>query len=112
KLVFGDLSGLKQQFDEAFSNVKYYYPDFTPPKIQTVVSGLETDMLVTDSLIIVGLDFYLGRGAKYRPKMYEYLLRKYDPNDIVPCAMLIYGIEGRFNKNQPNDKTVLADMVV
>jgi len=112
KRVFGDLSGLKQQFDEAFSNIKYYYPNFTPPKVQTVVSGLETDMLVTDSLIIVGLDFYLGRGAKYRPKMYEYLLRKYDPNDIVPCAMLIYGIEGRFNKNQPNDKTVLADMVV
>lgn len=109
--VFGDLSGLTQQFEEAFSNLKYYYPDFTPPRIQTVVSGLETDMLVSDTLIIVSLDFYLGQGAKYRPKMYEYLLRKYDPNDIVPCALLIYGISDRFNKNLPGDKTVLADMM-
>ncbi|WP_276367895.1 gliding motility lipoprotein GldB [Chryseolinea sp. H1M3-3] len=109
--VFGDVSGLKTQFEEAFSNMKYYYPDFTPPKIQTVISGLDTDLLVTDSLIIVSLDFFLGKEAKYRPKMYSYLLRKYDPNDIVPSCMLIYGISNRFNKNQQTDKTVLADMI-
>ncbi len=111
KRVFGDASNLKTQFEEAFSNVKYYYPDFTPPKVRTVISGLDTDLLVTDSLIIVSLDFFLGKGAKYRPKMYSYLLRKYDPNDIVPSCMLIYGISNRFNKNQQSDKTVLADMI-
>ena len=111
KRIFGDASTIKSQFEEAFSNIKYYYPNFTPPKIQTIISGLDTDLLVTDSLIIVSLDFFLGRGAKYRPKMYEYLLRKYDPNDIVPSCMLIYGISNRFNKNQVNDHTVIADMV-
>jgi hypothetical protein len=112
KRVFGDASGLKEEFEAAFSNVKYYYPGFTPPRIQTIITGLDTDMLVTDSLIIVSLDFYLGRGAKYRPKnVYNYILRKYDPDDIVPSAMLIYGIDGRFNKTDMNDKTVLADMV-
>jgi len=109
--VFGDLAGLKAEFEEAFTNIKYYYPDFNPPKIQTVVSGLDTDLFVTDSLIIVSLDFYLGKGAKYRPKMYEYLLRKYDTNDIVPSCLLIYGISDRFNKNELNDKTALADMI-
>ncbi len=109
--VFGDLSSLTGDFQDAFANIKYYYPDFTPPKIQTVVSGFDTDMFVSDSLIIVSLDFYLGRGAKYRPKYYEYLLRKYDPNDIVPSCLLIYGISDRFNKNEMQDHTVLADMV-
>lgn len=112
KRVFGDGSILKAEFEAAFSNVKYYYPDFTPPRIQTIITGLDTDMLVTDSLIIISLDFYLGRGAKYRPKnVYNYILRKYDPDDIVPSAMLIYGIDGKFNKTDMNDKTVLADMV-
>jgi len=109
--VFGDLSDLQLQFQEAFSNMKYYYPNFNPPKVQTVISGLDTDMLVTDSLIIISLDFFLGEGARYRPKMYDYLLRKYDPEDIVPSAMLIYGISNRFNRNKPEDKTVLADMI-
>jgi hypothetical protein len=109
--VFGDLSSLESEFEEAFANLKYYYPDFNPPKIQTVISGLATDLFVSDSLIIVSLDFYLGRGAKYRPKMYEYLLRRYDTNDIVPSCLLIYGISDRFNKTELADKTVLADMI-
>ncbi|HEY9046181.1 MAG TPA: gliding motility lipoprotein GldB [Ohtaekwangia sp.] len=111
KRVFGDLSSLKATFEEAFTNLQYYYPDFTPPKIQTIISGLDTDMLVSDSLIIVSLDFYLGKGAKYRPKVYDYLLRKYDPDDIVPSCLLIYGIDNYFNKTDMKDKTVLADMV-
>lgn len=111
KRVFGDLSGLRAEFSEAFSNMAQYYPDFVAPRIQTVISGLDTDMLVSDSLIIVSLDFYLGRGAKYRPKIYDYLLRRYDPNDIVPSSMLVYGIDGKVNKTSAADKTVLADMV-
>lgn len=111
KRVFGDLSALQVEFEEAFSNIKYYYPNFYPPKVQAVISGLDTDMFVSDSLVIISLDFYLGKDAKYRPRIYDYLLRKYDPDDIVPSVMLIYGIEDRFNKTDVNDKTVLADMV-
>lgn len=108
--TFGDLSDLRTQFTEAFTNIKYYYPDFVPPKIQTIVSGLDTDLLVSDSLIIVSLDFYLGKGAAYRPKIYEYLLRRYEPEDIVPSWLLISGIDGRLNKTDLTDKTVLAEM--
>lgn len=109
--VFGDEQGLKQEFTAAFENLKYYYPDARIPKIQTVISGLDNDMFVSDSLIIVSLDYYLGKGAKYRPAMYEYLLRQYVPENIVPSCMLIYGIDSRYNKTNPDDKTVLADMV-
>lgn len=111
KRVFGDLSSLKKQFTEAFSNLKFYYPDFTPPKIQTVISGLETDLVVTDTLIIIGLDYYLGKDGKYRPRIYDYLLKRYDPEDIVPSVLLLNGISEQFNSTDLNDKTVLADMV-
>jgi hypothetical protein len=110
--VFGDLSGLRDEFANAFTNIKFYFPEFVPPKVITLISGLDSDLYVSDSLIIVSLDFYLGRGAKYRPRMYDYLLRKFDPNDIVPSCMLIYGISDRFNKTDANDHTVLADMLV
>ena len=109
--VFGDLSELKSQFKEAFANLKFYYPDFVPPKIQTVISGLDNDLFVSDSLIIVSLDYYLGAGAKYRPDVYAYLLRQYEKENIVPSCMLIYGIGNRFNSTDLQDKTVLADMI-
>jgi len=109
--VFGDLSELKAEFNNAFVNLKYYYHDFQPPKIQTIITGLETDLFVTDTLVVVGLDYYLGKGAKYRPNMYEYMLRRYEKNFIVPSVMLLYGIDSRLNETDLNDRTVLAEMI-
>lgn len=111
KRVFGDERELRAQFEEAFRNMKYYYPDFVPPRVKTLVSGLDTDLLVTDTLIIVSLDFYLGAGAKYRPGMYEYLLRQYEKNNIVPSCMLMYGIDRQYNHTDMSDRSVLADMI-
>lgn len=111
KRVFKDLGELKAQFQQAFTNIKYYYPNFNPPKVVTLISGLDTDLLVTDSLIVISLDFFLGPNAKYRPKMYDYLLRQYGKENIVPSCMLFYGIRDEFNKTDLADKTVLADMI-
>lgn len=111
KRVYGDLSELKAEFNNAFVTLKYYYPDFQPPKIQTVITGLETDLFVTDTLIVVGLDYYLGKGAKYRPNMYEYMLQRYEKTFIVPSVMLLYGIDSRLNETDLQDRTVLADMI-
>jgi hypothetical protein len=110
KRVFGDERALQAEFAQAYSNLQYYYPDVKPPRIQTVLTGLEKDMYVSDSLIIVGLDYYLGPGAKFRPNMYEYLLRQYRKENIVPSVMLIVGMN-RFNASDLTDETTLADMV-
>ncbi len=111
KKVFANIDPLVAEFEEAFTNLHYYYPDMPIPRIQFVITGLDSDLYVSDSLIIVGLDYYLGSGAKYRPQMYEYILRQYSPQNIVPSVMLLYGIDARTNATNMNDKTVLADMV-
>jgi hypothetical protein len=110
--VFGDLSGLKGQFDLAFRNFQYYYPDFQPPRIETVITGLESDLYVTDSVIVVALDHYIGLDGKYQLNhLYDYLRRKYNKDFIVPSAMLLYGINEKYNNYNPADQTILAEMV-
>jgi hypothetical protein len=111
KAVFGNGAQLKDELTVAFTNLKSYYPDFQTPRVQTVITGLESDMFVSDSLIIIGLDYYLGKNARFRPNMYEYMLRRYDKNFIVPSIMLLYGIDGRYNETDLADRTVLADMI-
>jgi hypothetical protein len=111
KKVFGDGTELKQELISAFTNLRYYYPDFQIPKVETVITGLESDLFVSDSLIIIGLDYYLGKGARYRPDMHEYMLRRYNKNFIVPSIMLLYGIDNKYNYTDLHDRTVLADMV-
>lgn len=111
KKTFGDLQALKAEFEKAFINIRYYYPSFQPPKIETVISGLETDLFVSDTLVIVGLDYFLGPHAKYKPNMYDYMLRRYQKNFIVPSVLLLFGIDSRLNHINPQDKTVLGDMI-
>lgn len=110
--VFGDLHELKSQFRQAFANIKFYYPDFIPPRIESVVSGMESDLFVSDSIIVVGLDHFLGPQSKYPLNhLYDYLRNRYHKDFIVPSAMLLYGIDEKYNAYNPDDESMLAEMV-
>jgi hypothetical protein len=110
--VFGDQAELERDLADAYAHIQYYYPDFKIPTVKTVMSGIEHDLFLSDSLLIIGLDYYLGEGAKYRPSgLYEYMLSRYNPEKIVPSIMLLYGISPRWNRTDVNNKSMLADMV-
>jgi len=109
KETFGDLSELKAQFEVAFKHIKYYYPDFKEPKIITTFSGLEKDIYVSDSMIVVSLESFIGPKAKYRPQQPAYILRRYHKAYIVPT--IVKFMSQKYNKVNPDDKTMLADMV-
>lgn len=107
---FGDISNLKSQFEEAFKEIKNNYPDFKAPRIETIVTGfMGNDIYVSDSVIVIGLDYFGGPKAKYRPQLYEYQLRRYQKEYIVPS--ILFFMADKFNKSDPADKTFLAEMV-
>jgi len=108
--VFGDIQDITVQFEDAFKRIKYYYPEFMPPKIQFAFTGLTHDMYVSDSLIIIGLDYYLGDEASYRPvNIPDYILKRYRKENIVPNSLLL--LSQKYNKVDIRDKTLLGEMV-
>ena len=108
--TFGNLDELKTQFEEAFKRIKYYYPEFTAPRIQTAVTGFYKDLLLTDSLIIIGLDHYLGKSGTYRPQdIPQYILDRYEPENVVP--MVIYFLSNNFNKVDFSKGTLISEMI-
>ena len=108
--TFGDMEDIRLQFEEAFRYVKYYYPESKVPKIKTVVTGITNDLYLSDSLIIIGLDYYLGLGGKYLPlDVPNYILKRYQKEYMVPQIMLLYS--NLYNKTNYKDKSTLADMV-
>jgi gliding motility-associated lipoprotein GldB len=108
--VFGDLKEVENQFVDAFKRIKYFYPDFTVPRIKTVFSGLSQDMYLSDTLIIIGLDYYLGNDATFRPlNTPEYILKRYRKENIVPNTLLF--ISEKYNQTNPDDQSLLADMI-
>lgn len=108
---FSDMSDIKENFRTAFSNLKHYYPEFTTPKIKTMVTGFgSSELFVSDSLIIIGLDYYLGEGAAYRPRdIPNYILRRYEKEYIVPACILL--LANQFIREDISDNSMMADMV-
>jgi gliding motility-associated lipoprotein GldB len=110
--VFADLETLETDFAQAFRHIKYYYPNFTPPKIYTTFTGLGSmgdDLLVSDSLIVISLDFFVGEKARFRPQVHDYMLGRYSPDYIVPSCIMI--LSNRFNRTNPADNSLLAEML-
>ncbi len=110
--VFGDLTAVRRQLTQAFRHMKHYYPTFRVPQIVTFITGMGLDLHVSSEadLVIVGLDFFLGDGGKYRPPgLPQYLLRTYQPANVVPKIMLL--LTQPLIKTDGADQTLLADML-
>ncbi len=110
KATFGNGENLKVQFEDAFKRIKFYYPEFEAPRIQTIVSGLlGSDVYLTDSLIIIGLDFHLGKDTKYKPDLFQYLLDRMTPEHLVPSIVKV--MSSRFNESDLSQRTMLDEMI-
>ncbi len=96
--------------ENAFRHLKYYYPDAQVPRVQTMVTGfLGSDLFISDSLIIIGLDYFGGTAARFRPDVHNYQLPRYQKEYIVPSIMFFEA--QKYNRINPEDRTLLADMV-
>jgi hypothetical protein len=108
--TFGTAGDLAGALSEAFTNIRANFPDFQPPKVVGMVTGfMGPDLVITDSLIVIGLDWFTGPGAKYRPDIPNYLLKRYQKEYIAPAIVL--AIAKRYNSEDRRDQTLLADMV-
>ncbi|HVD98485.1 MAG TPA: gliding motility lipoprotein GldB [Cytophagaceae bacterium] len=111
KKFYGDFSDLKTEMNELFSYVRYYYPDYYVPEVNTLVTGFrfDRDFSFSDSLIVVGIDYFLGKKASYRPQFYDYMLSRYEKPYMVP--MMGLAISSKYNEYEPKDETMLSEMI-
>ena len=109
EVVFNDFSGVEKDLETAFKAIKYYFPQFQIPKVYTFTSGFNSDLIVTDDLIVIGLDYFLPPTHTFQPELPRYMAERYDKPYIVP--MIVMAISSRFNKTNPADNTLLAEMI-
>jgi gliding motility-associated lipoprotein GldB len=108
-LYFGELSDVKSELEQAFSFVKHYYPEFVIPKVYTVVTGFGHDLYASDSIVVIGLDYFLGDKGKYHPDVPNYMLKRFKKEYIVPSIVLL--LSDKYNLTNILDNTLLAEMV-
>lgn len=102
---------LKDQLTDLFENIKFYYPNYNAPEVNTIVTGFKfnKDISVSDSLVVISTDYFLGPKAQFRPVTYDYFLSRYDKPFITP--MIAMALSNKFNEVDPKDETMLAHMI-
>jgi hypothetical protein len=109
KRVFGNFTEIERSIEEAMKRVLHYYPDYKIPPIYTVVTGFSNDLFISDSLIVIGLD-YFAHDTKYRPQLIpNYILYRFRPHYITPFLMM--ALSNKYNESDILDQTMLADMI-
>lgn len=106
---FGNMASIQAELEEAFRRIKYYYPDFQPPVIYTMVTGYGNDLTITDSAIFVGLDYFMGKASRYRSPDPNYIFNHYRKELVVPAIVLM--LSARYNQLQEGNHTMLNQMI-
>jgi gliding motility-associated lipoprotein GldB len=109
KLEFQDFNKIEKDLENAFKAIKFNFPDFQIPKVYTFVSGFNSDLIVTEELIVIGLDYFLPANHTFQPDQPRYLADRYEAAYIVP--MLVTVISSRFNSTNSAHNTLLAEMI-
>ncbi len=107
--VYTDISLVKSQLEEVVGRLKTLFPQKKTPSLVTTVTGMYNDLLITDSLIIVGLDFFIGDEATFRPiDIPNYMLTRYDKEHLVP---IIAKFMASSQVSTSSKNTLLSEMI-
>ncbi len=108
-MEFTDISDIKIDLSNAFAYIRHYFPDFKTPKVYTFVSGFNTDLLIEEDMIVIGLDYFLPADNTFQPDLPRYLAARYERKYLVP--MIVLAISSRYNQVNPADNTLLSEMI-
>ena len=89
-----DTVELRNELKQAFKHYKYYFPEKEIPAIYTCISGFNQSIVVSEKLIGVSLDKYLGADSPFYRQLGLPLYKRRNMNSekIVPDAMYAWAV--------------------
>ena len=84
---------LREETELFLKHLKYYFPNIpVAERVITVTNNVDyrNKVVVTDSLILVALDTYLGKDHYFYEGMQVFLKKNFEPNQIIPDIATAY----------------------
>jgi len=108
--AFPDSELFEGEILSLFQHLKFYYKTFRTPRIITVTSDVDyrNKTIVTDSIVLIALDTYLGTDHEFYGGMFAYLKQNFRPSQIVSDMASQYAEQYIF---QSRRKTFLDEMI-
>lgn len=108
--AFSDFNSTEQEIESLFNHLKYYYPEFNPPRIITITNDVDyrNSVIVTDTIAVIALDSYLGSDHEFYGGIANYLKANFNKNQLVVDLANAYAEKYTYH---PERKTLLDEMV-
>ena len=107
---FLEFNDEKEGLKSLFKHLKYYDKTFTAPRVVTLTNDVDyrNKTIVTDSLVLIALDNFLGEDHEFYQNIPRYLAANMQSDQIVPEIAEEYAKKYAF---QTNRKTLLDEMI-
>lgn len=107
--AFKNFDQVVKTLEDGLGRLKVYYPSAPTPKIQTAVTGLYNDLFISNEHIMIGMDFFIGKNASYKPQQIpDYILSRYTTEHL--SASILQFISSQFIATSRGD-AMLAEMI-
>ncbi|MEM7381447.1 MAG: gliding motility lipoprotein GldB [Bacteroidota bacterium] len=108
--VFEDFQEQKDLLTSFFKHSKYYFPQSTTPKVITLINNVdyEARIILADTLLLIGLDNYLGSDHQFYRGIDRYIASGMDKQYLTS------DLASAFAKSvvrYPSDRSFLARMI-
>lgn len=108
--TFPDFDNETQELTTLFQHIKYYFPQFNIPKVITLTSEVDYNnrIILADTLLLIGLDNYLGAEHRFYIDIQKYTAERLDKKYIIT------DVADNFARNvvpPSRDRTFLGEML-
>ena len=110
KLAYAKFDDVQNDIESLFQHLKFYDTTFKVPRVITVTSDVDyrNKTIVTDTIVLISLDTYLGADHHFYDGIQQYLTLKMKRSQIISDLAAGYSESYIF---QDKPKTLLDDMV-
>lgn len=108
--VFPDFEDEEEELERLFEHINYYFPEFKVPKVVTLTSDVQYNnrIILADSLLLIGLDNYLGPDHKFYRDIQNYIKAGLDKQYLASDVASAFA-----NKvvPKPEDRSFLSKVI-
>lgn len=108
--AYPNFNNEEAEIESLFNHLKYYFPQFSAPRVITVTNDVDyrNSVIVTDTIALIALDSYLGDDHKFYQGIPKYIRANLKKEQIVVDLADAYAEKLIFH---PQRKTLLDEMV-
>jgi len=108
--AFPNMDEQQKEIKSLFQHIKFYYPEFTPPRIITTTSFVDyrNKIILTDTIALISIDTYLGSDHEFYQGIQKYIKQEFKKSQIVVDLANEYSKKYIY---QGQNKTLLDEMI-